>query len=114
MSEYEPKVGDRVRVAFEGEVSYVGKGEIDVTGARVHRYGTYIDPSLPGVSVEKIKPPLPTVPGSVIRATHPLCSRRHFYLTADGWECVEPRHHGFGTDAVLFKDFEVVFDAGAV
>lgn len=73
-SDYEPSIGDRVRVILEGYVTYFdpsGEGfdvSPDVAGFDDGR--NFITPTACHVvSVEKIEPPLPSAPGSVLRYT---------------------------------------------
>lgn len=64
MSEYEPKEGDRVRVALEGEVGTVFKSGYWLMTLNEHRW-------IPvGTEVEKIAPPMPEWrDGDVIKVT---------------------------------------------
>ena len=78
MSGYQPKVGDRVRVVLEGEVNFVDECGFDLS------HGSDIFSTVrPGavVSVEKVAPPLPTTPGSVIRSH---ITNEFFHLNAAG------------------------------
>ena len=107
MSEnYVPEVGDRVRVVIEGEQSDGVRGFKVMTGSdlcatiRVDRGYS--------ISVEKVAPPLPTTPDSVIRSKI-LGSVWH--LHTDGkWHAAD----GSTSRGWSYPErFEVIFDAGA-
>lgn len=116
MSDYVPKVGDRVRVVLEGEVTRVYTGRLLVgTGL----FDNWIDPAADHVvSVEKVSPPLPTTPGSVIRQPHysdPYKFWRYVRVFDGRWLSLESGDYypssEFGVDP---DDIEVIFDAGRV
>lgn len=61
---YEPKAGDRVRVVLEDEIGHASQdGYFELSDGQ----GWYADEESV-VSIEKIEPPLPTTPGSVIQS----------------------------------------------
>lgn len=114
MSGYEPKVGDRVRVVLEGEVREIGTSPERWTliGGTCFPIGVS-----EVVSVEKVTPPLPTTPGSVIRQPHYSDSGRfwRYVRVFDGrWLSLDNGDHypsdEFGADP---DDIEVIFNAGA-
>lgn len=117
MSDYQPKVGDRVRVVLEGEVTYKGdpSGMFDIDGKT---------PIAPGwghvVSVEKVAPPLPTTPGSVITFNRPLGDVSDglvYSLEPDGWRNTSRGWEVGQSDMQRMADrygFTVLHDAGEV
>lgn len=104
MSEnYQPKVGDRVRVVLEGEVTYVNASGFDINeGPFFSTDATEV------VSVEKVAPPLPTTPGSVIRSS---LTGTTAVRTASRWVDL-----GIPADTYFEpkgSSWAVIFDAGA-
>src|SRR5690242_3477947 len=112
MSEkYQPKVGDRVRVVLEGEVTVTRSPEDGerrfVVGSGIAANWVYPDAEHT-VSVEKVTPPLPTTPGSVIRN----CATIRM-LDRDGMWRGPNNGSGLTTEDAVEYGYEVVFDAGA-
>ena len=109
---YQPKVGDRVRVVLEGEVTWF-KDELLELGHSSHP--STIDMRDVGgvVSIEKVAPHLPTTPGSVVRYCGLTFMRR-----SDGeWVGAHPEKLGrsnFLYSEVPPEQCEVIFDAGEV
>jgi hypothetical protein len=107
MSGYQPQKGDRVRVVLEGEVTYSRHDvRFDLAGLNT------INPAAEHVvSVEKVAPPLPTTPGSVI---HWLGSFVHLSKEGRWVDDNGDSIHGPGVDSFHLHGFEVIFDAGEV
>lgn len=108
MSTYQPQKGDRVRVVLEGEVTFDGSNEILIRATDGFAHAVWVEHV---VSVEKVAPPLPTTPGSVI-----FWMRSFVHLSTEGrW--VDDNGaviDGPGVDSFHLHGFEVIFDAGEV
>ena len=108
MSDYQPREGDRVRVVLEGEVTFVSSnGAFDL-------YAAPVFPTSPAfVSVEKVAPPLPTTPGSVLRDRP---SGAIYALRGNGvWRNIEGDEHLIASEFDHWlHDIDVIFDAGEV
>ena len=105
MSEF--NIGDRVKVEFEGKIIDVDSASFRIT----INGGVGFWLSNDGVTVTRIKPPLPTTEGSLIKAEEPY---GYLVLTMD--LCENPSwgnsDYVFEPHSIFF-DYEVLYDAGA-
>lgn len=105
MAEY--KAGDRVRVVIEGTVEETAMDSLRLRGWRY-----FVSEDSPGVvTIEKLRDPLPTTPGSVIR----LRRRRpvHRMLHEDGqWHAQQPGESPLSSNELHEPAWDVVYDAG--
>lgn len=109
MSDYQPKKGDRVRVVLEGEVTTVWTDGSEFVLAGLNG----IEPSESHVvSVEKVAPPLPTTPGSVIRDE--AGSVRMLGITGRWYHAENAYSFGLTTEAAMDLGYRPIFDAGEV
>ena len=117
MSGYQPKVGDRVRVVIEGEIGVNSAATATpwfIVGDE--STGSLICPGAEQVvSVEKVTPPLPTTPGSVLRYDTGLAGcEQTFLLHDDGiWRdacAADPCELSTGVNP---ERCTIIFDAGA-
>lgn len=112
---YQPQNGDRVRVVLEGEVfltfpSGVFRIGIEDTNNTIHPTDAHV------VSVEKVTPPLPTTPGSVITFAPGAAIAGMFYVLQPGdyWTCGGVRNPADEfADEWAERGGTVIFDAGA-
>lgn len=108
---YEPKVGDRVRVTVEGELDGVRQGGDVLVSMAGGLWRWYFPASR--TTIEKIEPPLPTTPGSLVRRARGegLVYRR---LTKGGqWRDLTGVLPDIPDPRVTIFNYEVIFDAGA-
>ena len=104
MGAYEPREGDEVVVTLRGRVRYSDNGFLNLPNGSVltDRFG---------VKVEKVSPPLPTTPGSVVR----YCGHTYM-LNSDGrWRGAHPHKPGRSNElyeGVAPSECTVLFDAG--
>lgn len=110
---YKPVLGDRVRVVLEGEVTALGRynpGAFEV-GSSNDAFPTLVNPARRQVlSVEKLSPPLPTTPGSVVRHISGYLYARDL----DHWRGIDS---GLMHDCKRFTpvgDYTVLFDANTL
>lgn len=100
-------VGDRVKVEFEGTILDVDSASFRITinGA----FGVWLPND--GTTVTRVKPPLPTTEGSLIKAGDPF---GYLVLTTglDGNPVWGNSDYVFEPDSIRFE-YEVIFDAGA-
>lgn len=101
MADYWPAEGEHVQATLRGKAIRVSESIFDLGLTTIDRLRDDF------VSVEKVSPPLPTTPGSVIRAK----SNRHRYMRTDHGQWVSTYGVTFNDDA--FSDIEVIHDAGA-
>lgn len=94
------KVGDTVKATITGKVEDVNPGG----GVLLADWDYYLYPN-DGVTFEKIAPPLPTTPGSVIRGAR---TGKLYFRTHRAWL------NEFGETAtpIVLNLYDVIFDAG--
>lgn len=103
MSEF--KVGDRVKVEFEGEVMMAREAWVEV---KSDKSKDTVDVYFEDAHVTKVAPKLPTKVGSVVDS----CGYR-FILTDRGWHAtsdVRPYGSGVFESSIYAKDFTVVLE----
>jgi hypothetical protein len=107
MSDYQPQKGDLVRVVIEGEVAHLGDRYFFIGLEPSTIKNEHV------VSVEKVTPPLPTTPGSVIeRRDFPF--KMFLHLTRNG-EWVDDDGTAWNPERLRSDGVaEVIFDAGEV
>lgn len=97
--------GDRVRVVLQGKVTYASGDWVSVED----EHGFDPTAQLGIVSVERLSPPLPRKPGSVV-----LSAGRHvFYRTEEGWRSVGEDAHAYPPEVFDRLTVTVLYDAGA-
>lgn len=108
MSKCRPKTGARVRVVLEGEVGLTDGAGFYLRAETASASSFAADGHV--VSVEKLAPPLPTTPGSVIRYYGTPYAR-----TTDGrWHSLRSGNLYFSNEFDDSDDIVVLFDAGKV